>query len=287
MAIRVAVLMTCFNRKNFTVNCVGLLKNQVVDDLELDIFLVDDGSTDGTSLSVQEQFNDVNIIQGNGMLFWNGGMRLAWEKALTGNYDFYLWVNDDSFIFVDSIKKLIMTNDTLKNKKLSVGAILGSMVDPITKKLTYGGRLKNSWLNPLRMGPIIQPENEPVKCDFINGNLTLIPKETVDKIGILSPDFTHSMGDFDYGLRAIDNEMDCWVAPGIYGECKANSLEGSWRDKTLPQAIRLNKLKSITQLPPGNEWKIFIKRHAPFVWPLLWVKALIRIKFPRIWLLIH
>jgi GT2 family glycosyltransferase len=160
------------------------------------------------------------------------------------------------------------------------------MVDPKTKKLTYGGRLKGSKFNHLKIGPIIQSENHALKCDFVNGNLTLIPAETVKKIGILSDKFTHSMGDFDYGLRAKKAGLNCWVALGVYGECKVNLVDGSWQDKSLSLDVRVNKMKNITQLPPLHEWSVFIQRHGGWKWPLLYIDALIRVKLPKVWLVI-
>jgi GT2 family glycosyltransferase len=286
MSNRLAILITCFNRKELTLNCIKMLYQQNVDNLSIVIYLVDDGSTDGTSDLIKQNYPYVNIIEGNGSLFWNGGMRLAWETALKDKSDFYLWVNDDSFIYSDSIARLLICYQELVKQGQTVGAILGSMVDPITKKLTYGGRLKCSRLNPVKIGPVVVPSVDAQKCDFINGNLILIPVTTVDAIGILSNEFTHSMGDFDYGLRSIKVGLNCWVSPGVYGECETNSIEGSWQDKSLPLKDRVDKMKSITQLPPLKEWTTFIKRHCGWKWGLLYIDALVRDKFPKTWLLI-
>jgi GT2 family glycosyltransferase len=285
--MKISVLMTCFNRKDKTNQCIKmLLNNESKLDEKLNIYLVDDGSTDGTSELIKQKYSHVNIIEGSGSLFWNGGMRLAWQTALKDRSDFYLWINDDSFIYDDSISRLFNSYQELAKQGQSVGAILGSMVDPITKKLTYGGRLKCSRLNPVKIGPVIQPSNAALKCDFVNGNLTLIPAETVKKIGILSDQFTHSMGDFDYGLRAIKAGLNCWVAPGVYGECEVNLVDGSWQDKSLSLDVRVNKMKNITQLPPLHEWSVFIQRHGGWKWPLLYIDALIRVKLPKVWLVI-
>jgi GT2 family glycosyltransferase len=285
--MKISVLMTCFNRKDKTNQCIKmLLNNESKLDEKLNIYLVDDGCTDGTSELIKQKYSHVNIIEGSGSLFWNGGMRLAWQTALKDRSDFYLWINDDSFIYDDSISRLFNSYQELAKQGQSVGAILGSMVDPITKKLTYGGRLKCSRLNPVKIGPVIQPSNDALKCDFVNGNLTLIPAETVKKIGILSDQFTHSMGDFDYGLRAIKAGLNCWVAPGVYGECEVNLVDGSWQDKSLSLDVRVNKMKNITQLPPLHEWSVFIQRHGGWKWPLLYIDALIRVKLPKVWLVI-
>ena len=74
----------------------------------LDIYLVDDGSNDGTNESVSKLFPMVNIILGDGTLFWNKGMRLAWKTAAEKqDYEFYLWLNDDVLLNNDGLINII------------------------------------------------------------------------------------------------------------------------------------------------------------------------------------
>ncbi len=53
--------------------------------LELSVYLVDDGSSDGTGDAVRQAYPSVSVIRGDGTLFWNRGMRKAWEDALKKN----------------------------------------------------------------------------------------------------------------------------------------------------------------------------------------------------------
>ena len=99
----VAVLMTVYNRKDSTLKCLSLLYRQT-DSLSragkyrFSVYLTDDGSTDGTSEAVSSLFPDVNIIKGDGSLFWNRGMCAAWDEAARTSPDFYLWLNDDTML---------------------------------------------------------------------------------------------------------------------------------------------------------------------------------------------
>ena len=44
----------------------------------------------------KQHYPNVNLIQGNGKLFWAGGMRLGWRTALKSKeYDAFLLLNDD------------------------------------------------------------------------------------------------------------------------------------------------------------------------------------------------
>ena len=121
--IKIAVLLTCYNRKEKTLNSLQSLNNaKKIKNTQLDIYLVDDGSIDGTSNSVSKLFNNVKIIKGNGDLFWNRGMHLAWTSAVNNcDYDFYFWLNDDTLINNDTIEILLNTSQDKRHKSIIVG----------------------------------------------------------------------------------------------------------------------------------------------------------------------
>ena len=101
MINRIAVLLTVFNRKKQTILCLdSLFRQEIPEDYSISVFLTDDGCTDGTTQAVLQQFpSKVNIIQGDGNLFWNRGMWTAWNIAAKEyDYDFYLWLNDDTVL---------------------------------------------------------------------------------------------------------------------------------------------------------------------------------------------
>jgi len=65
--------------------------------------MTDDGCTDGTSKEVLEQYPSVHIVSGDGTLFWNRGMYCAWKAAVKEReYDFYMWLNDDTTLEVNA-----------------------------------------------------------------------------------------------------------------------------------------------------------------------------------------
>ena len=75
--MKVIALATCHNRREKTLRALASLREQVLPDgTALQVCLVDDGSTDGTGAAVAEQFPEVKLLQGDGQLFWAGGMRL-------------------------------------------------------------------------------------------------------------------------------------------------------------------------------------------------------------------
>ncbi|MCG8688965.1 MAG: glycosyltransferase, partial [Desulfobacterales bacterium] len=81
--------MTVHNRRDTTLACLKtLFAQQLPQDVELTVYLVDDGSTDGTGAAVARQYPSVRLIRGNGTLYWNGGMFLALGEAVKKQHDF-------------------------------------------------------------------------------------------------------------------------------------------------------------------------------------------------------
>lgn len=275
---RLAALLTCHNRKLKTLACLKALFNQELKtEVAIDVYLVDDGSTDGTAIAVAESYPQVQILQGNGRLFWNGGMRLAFAEAIKHDYDYYLWLNDDTVLYPNALNNLLDAIAGLQAKDEHRVIVAGSTCDPKTKALTYGGVVRRSRWRPLKFD-LVEPGEDVKRCDTLNGNCVLIPREVVQVVGNLDPVFTHYAGDWDYGLRAKQQQCTVWVAPGYVGTCSQNYEPGS--EASPP--IQLDEgLKKIGQpkglavkeqiLHPLGEWKVFAQRYAGFFWLVYWL----------------
>jgi len=279
----IAVLIVCFNRKQKTLSCLQKLEQQNLrDDIHLHVFLLDDGSTDGTSDAVEQQFPDVALIKSSGNLYWNQGMRVVWEHAMAhSDYDYYLLLNDDTDLNDYALMQLIETEEQLANKYNKPCIVAGSISDPVGEHITYGGvvRAKNYFGIKFML---VSPGDVAKHCDTFNANCVLISRQISSDVGILSNKFTHGMGDTDYGLRAAECGYKCYVAPGFVGTCMRNEISNTWQDKELSLKDRKKLLYSPKGRPP-NEWLYFVRRHAGILWILAWLQLYMRLYFPRFW----
>ncbi len=279
----IAVLMTCYNRKQKTIESLTSLLNQsllnqsVLSDITLDVYLVDDGSTDGTADAVKAAYPQVTIIQGNGSLFWNGGMRRAFAEAARTDYDYHLWLNDDTTLYPDALQKLLQTSQHLLEQGETKAIIAGSTQDSETALLSYGGGICHRWWHPLSFAPL-EPGEVPKPCDVINGNCVLIPRSVFTVLGNLDPSFSHYLGDFDYALRAHSRNCSVWITPGYVGTCPPNL---SYRNTEIEKTSLDDQLKRMTQ-PKGlptqdltlysfKEWRVFSQRHGGLLWVLYYL----------------
>ena len=261
-----AVLMTCFNRREETLRCLSAVHRQAGSDtLDVTVILVDDGSTDGTADAVRLAFPATRVLPGSGSLFWNRGMRVAFEHARNRGFDAYLWLNDDTILFPDAIERLVTVMLTLKHR--GIEAILtGSTCERSSGLRTYGGfRWANGWRR--KLVPVDPSSETPLACHTMNGNCTLIPARIAEQLGSLDGAFQHSFGDLDYGFRARRAGYPIYVAPGFFGSCSDNSQSGTWRDRSASFRERWRHLNS-PKGSPFAEWVLYCYRHLGRLWPL-------------------
>lgn len=272
---KVAVLMTCHNRKEKTLNCLKWFYNaSKPKDYLFDLYLVDDGSTDGTKKAIKNEFPQVNILNGNGNLFWNQGMRLAWNKAQNeDDYDFFIWLNDDVILDTMAIMELFECYKQVFLINQIPAIITGACRSSKNgSKFSYGGRTEQ--------GEVI-PNGKLQKCTYINGNVVLIPDEIFKKLGNLSNEYTHAMGDFDYGLRAIKSGFNNYTTKKYIAICSLNELP-MWSSPEISLRKRLKYFFS----PKGLYYKEYIAFRKKFwgtQWMLYSIKAYFRVIFPSLY----
>lgn len=273
---RIATLITCHTRKAKTLACLeALFQNPLPEGYSLEVFLVDDGSKDGTSEAVKQQFPDVHLIGGDGSLYWNGGMRVAFAAAMEKGFDYYLWLNDDTLLYQTAIETLINTSHDLWAKQGKSVIVVGSTQDAKDGQHTYGGMVRpRKW--KATTFQLVTPCDVPVECETMNGNCVLIPSEIAETVGNIEPKFAHAMGDADYGLRAGYAGFSLWVTSGFAGTCSHNSAIGSFNDSSLPVYVRLRKMMQPKGLPLSS-WRVFTQRHAGNLWLLYWLWPYVKV----------
>jgi GT2 family glycosyltransferase len=241
----------------------------------MDVYLTDDGSNDGTSDEVIKHFPEVKIFRGDGNLYWTGGMRNSWQKALsTKQYDGYLLLNDDTLIWKNCFDELFKAHKYSIKHYSQGGIYIASVREMDSFRHTYGGSiLRNKWTFAIQD---IIPDGNIKECHLGNANIMLVHESVVRKIGIFSKRYIHAKADFDYVLRANEKKIPALVCADYCGYCS--------RDHTIPDLTEMNFKERLNYLksPKGVElsgymyfmWRFFPFR-APFVYCSLWLKTLI------------
>lgn len=272
--MKVAILMSVFNRKKSTLECLSSCVSQTdmiakSGKYEFSYYVTEDGCTDGTADALSEMFPDIVLIHGDGTLFWNRGMCAAWNRAAVDSPDFYIWLNDDTMLRDGAVSVLLDNSAALGHRAIVAGTAAGS-----DGSLSYGGRT--------RRGRIITPDEIiPVACDIFNGNLVLVPSYVYRKLGTMDPCYSHSFGDFDYGIRADKAGITAVVAPGILADCDRNPGIPKWRDSSVSLRERYRAVLSPKGRPFKEQFVYDFRSHGILKAVFHFLSVNLRVLFPK------
>lgn len=245
----IAVLMTCHNRVETTLACLRRLMPQLSP--TDGVFLVDDGSMDGTGVKVKAEFSDVNVINGDGTLYWARGMHLAWESAIKsgGRFDFFLWLNDDVMLNPAAISSATEdwrhTNDTSS-------VIVGACSEDEGETVISYGATDDRDIKIVPYGKMPQRAT-----GWFTGNFVLIPQSACRKVGIISPDYRHARADYDYAERLKHANIPFYVSSHYVGSCPCD-FESRVKGRKLGERMRWLVEPSYYNL---HDLFLFKKRH--------------------------
>ena len=228
--VTIGTIIPCHNRKNTTVKCLESLKKIPTGKFFLQIYLIDDGSTDGTAQTVENQFKSkVKVLKGDGNLFWTGAINKGINQAIKDGCDYIHLMNDDinfneNFLF-----------ELYKASKQYPKAIIGSITCDVhnPQQVVRGGiLLTDKKTTPWEEIKDVQLEDIKKKSvyavDSLSGRSVLISSETIRNIGYFdNKHFPHAFADFDYFFRAKKHGYQIMVAPDsiIYTEIEPKFAE--------------------------------------------------------------
>ena len=283
--MKIAVLLTVYNRIEKTVCCLNSLFRGLDEsvDISFDIFITDDGSTDGTEEEIKRLFpqDKIYLLKGNGKLFWNGGMINSWKAALDkGGYDGYLWLNNDAEIFPNLWNELKEADRYSKSQFGQGGIYVGSTCNKEKTKITYGGfNFISKWS---LTDEFVIPDGTFRPCQCAHGNITYVSQDVVDKQGILYDKYIHGGSDHDYTYRAYKRGLPLFVLRTFVGICENDHDTDGEQVKFYRMNLR-DRIRYLNS-PGGYNLKnalLFQRRAFPYRYPFVWLMGYLKAFFPK------
>ena len=282
----IAIILTVFNRKRKTLSCLDTIHWAMTNKripFQISVFLTDDGSTDGTTEAILERNYPfpLRISHGNGSLFWNRGMILSWQTAIScpESFDGYLWINNDIEILPDFWEMLSKVDDYAVSRYGSGQIYIGSTKDKTTGVFTYGGF---NFVNLLTLkDQMLPPNGDYQECQCGHGNITYVSNEVVEKMGIFSDEYGHGGSDHDYTYRAHKKGFHLIILPEYAALCQNDHPADGGRDVFESKTLR-ERFKEVFS-PRGNLHNslLFQKRCFPWRYPIVLATGSFKALFPR------
>lgn len=172
------------------------LKSLYSSQISTDIVLIDNASSDGICEFLYLNHPNIKLIENKLNIGFGKANNIGFNYALKNNYDYVFLLNQDTYIYPDSISNLLLTS-------LSIGD--NNLVSPL--HLNYNGKeveagclqfikdgLDETWYNDILLGSS--------KCyyeiKFINAAAWFIPIHLLKKVGGFDPIFQQYGEDNDW-----------------------------------------------------------------------------------------
>ena len=198
---RLLVVIVTYNGMQWLERCIGSVMSSSV---PADIFICDNGSTDGTADFIEKHYPSVHLVRSENNLGFARANDLGFRHALDGDYDFVYLLNQDAWVLPDTFSKLMDAFDSGNWGLLSPLQMRPDLTTP-------DKRFKRHYHGPLA------PSDNVFPVRFVMAAHWMISSECLRKTGLFSPAFYHYGEDNNYCDRVRFHGFGTGVLPSAMG----------------------------------------------------------------------
>lgn len=230
--VKVEIITPVFNRCEDTLRCLRSIANSDTGGIDIHIIIVDDGSTDGTGERVTEAFPDVEMVVGNGSLWYTGGTNLGLESALRHDPDYILAINNDQVFDENCISRMVECGE--RHPRSVVGAMLCRWDTPhkIFQVSPRWELSKGGFRHWFRQTVWTVPQ-KPWEVEIIVGNCILYPAKAVGEVGLMDAAKFPQYGDAEYTPRMRRKGWKLLIEPRARVFCRPNDEVRGFRGMSI------------------------------------------------------
>lgn len=212
-----SIIIVNWNTRDLLHGCLTSIAVNLLE-VEFEIIVVDNGSTDGSTEMVREKYPHVKLIQN----FVNVGFARANNLGLrlsTGKY--VLLLNSDTEAMQASLDTMVSFLD-IHPKVGIVGCRLVDSAGVVEESCGHFPTLKAIMLTKLNRLPVIGQlfknsrasilaPSDKREVDWVTGACMLVRREVINQVGGLDEDIFMYFEDYDLCARAKKNGWEIWV----------------------------------------------------------------------------
>ncbi|MEE1085304.1 MAG: glycosyltransferase [Paludibacteraceae bacterium] len=178
----ILVIVVTYNAMKWSERCFSSLKTSSV---PVDVFVVDNGSTDGTQVYIKNNYSDFIFHQSESNLGFGKANNLGLEYAIKNNYDYVYLLNQDAWIESDTIEKLLGIFSKTANLGILSPMQMNSSLTVLDNSFFFN--LPKSFVNDSYLSSL----KEYYDVDFVMAAHWMIPVSCLKKVGLFSSVFPH------------------------------------------------------------------------------------------------
>lgn len=209
---KIYFIIVTYNAMKWADKCFISLRQSSV---PVHCIVVDNGSTDGTQEYIATHFPEVEFIQSKENLGFGKANNIGIEKAYLQGADFFYLMNQDAWIYEDSLEKLLEVYHSFPDKK-ETGILSPMHIDGTEKKLDIflDKYIAHNFETRLISDLYFQSLKPFYEVKFINAAHWLLPRDTIETVGGFNPYFFHYGEDREYVNRTLFHGKKTFLVPG-------------------------------------------------------------------------
>ncbi|MDP9958414.1 glycosyltransferase family 2 protein [Chryseobacterium lathyri] len=210
--MKIYFIIVTYNAMKWAERCFTSLRNSHI---PVKSIVIDNGSTDGTQEYVKTQFPEVDFIQSAENSGFGKANNQGIEKAYKGGADFVYLMNQDAWIFPDSVEQLLEVYKNYPNQE-QIGILSPMHMDGSGKRfdLHFENYIAQDCKNNRLLSDVFLGEVKPFyEIKFVNAAHWFIPRNVLEKVGGFNPYFFHGAEDYDYINRVTYFGLKVIVCP--------------------------------------------------------------------------
>lgn len=206
---KVAVVVLGYNSRAFLDDCFSSILASSYANLE--VFFVDNHSSDGSSLMVKKQFSKVTVLEMPNNLGFAGGNNAGISEALLGGAAYVMLLNPDTILATDAVERLVSEADYHTILQPLVLHYADHKTDEVNTAGSYVQYLGISYVgNYKAKAHDMQAKSIPAA----SGAACLIPRSVFETVGQLDELFFMYYEDTDLCWRARAAGFEVRLVPG-------------------------------------------------------------------------
>ncbi|WP_294239486.1 glycosyltransferase family 2 protein [uncultured Chryseobacterium sp.] len=209
---KIYFIIVTYNAMKWAEKCFTSLK---LSSVPVHCIVVDNGSTDGTQKYITTNFPEIELIQSKENVGFGKANNIGIEKAYWEGADFFYLMNQDAWIYEDSVQKLLEVYQSYPNKK-EIGILSPMHIDGTETKLDIFFErylARNTQCNRIFSDAFENNLKKSYEIDFVNAAHWFLPKKTIEEIGGFNPYFFHYSEDYEYVQRIAFFKKKILICP--------------------------------------------------------------------------
>lgn len=185
--MNILVIIVTYNAMSWIKKC---LDSVIFSNTEADLFVVDNGSSDGTQNYICQHYPSINFFQSDHNLGFGAANNLGFEYAIQHKYDFVYLLNQDAWIFPDTLINLISASKN--NPQYGILSPIQLSGDERTIESGFSKCFPNkSFLSETNKDLVVEVKH-------VMAAHWLIPLNILYKVGGFSPTYLHYGEDWNF-----------------------------------------------------------------------------------------